>query len=205
MNVDILKFVQSVTDFFRGQSPDLTGFGMVGIVVTLALALLFLFFGYRLMRVTITIVGVIIGVSIGCIVAGLVGSGTVVSIILIIVFAIAIGLLSGILYKVGVFLTGFFAAYSVVINALPDSVSAPTNWAIAAAVAIIVGVITVLVQRPAFILLTGLGGGVTIAYTVIQRLIGWSGVPCQIVTLLVGLLIGAFGVWFQFRHTSARK
>jgi hypothetical protein len=151
-------------------------------VLAIALGGLICFFGYRLLRVTLGIVGFGVGFALGGMVASLISNITPVFLLIIAVASGVLGaILAAVLYKAGVFLLGAGAGALIASLALAGAGNTQSVL-IAIAAAIVGGVLTLLLQRTLVSVLTAFGGawgGVAGVF----HLVGWYDLSADPATL----------------------
>lgn len=187
----------------EGQTPNLTKFGIGGVIVTMVIALLYCFFGYKFLRAFVTIIGFIIGMGIGYLVSHAVGANTVVMWILVILFAVALAAVSFFLYRAGIFIVTFFVVLGVVFK-LVSALPAPWPPVLALIAAIIAAILAVIFVRPVAIITSGLCGGLSFSAALINDLVKWQSDYSTAVVLIFGLALAVLGMVFQFRTTKAK-
>jgi hypothetical protein len=190
----------------------------VGAGVLLLWGLVDCFFGYRIFRFAVALLGALVG--------GLLFSGAVTQWfagneplywIALAVGAVLGAVLSFLFYLVGVFLAGFSLGYVVAVGLVPFTGPAVTLLAGAVAGAA-TGLLALLLQRFLISASTALGGAFRVALAVafFAQGLDWQiylRSPDQIPALLVGRWwvtvlmfgLGLFGLLVQLRSTPARK
>lgn len=153
------------------------------------------FFGYRIFRVIISVIGFVVGALIGALI-GVAASEVALAVIL----AIAIGALGAWLalklYKLGVFIVCFAAgallgaAFGVMAG------DAAVAVVLAGLFGIALGVLGVIFTTPVIILITGVGGGMSMGIGLVA-MIGGAG-------LLLGIVFSILGIIVQF-HIGKKK
>lgn len=136
-------------------------------VIEIALAVLFCFFGYRFIRKIVAAYGFIFGSMIAYILlAPIAGLDTILAIILSLVIGVIVGMLAYFLYHVGIFLSGanfgFIVATFILLlfNLQPEGF---LPIAILVAFAVCGGVLTIIYRRLFIIISTSVSGASTIA------------------------------------------
>jgi len=143
-----------------------------GAVLAIVLGAMICLFGYRLLRVTLAVIGFAVGATLGALVASnIAGVGQV----FILIIAIACGLLgavlAAVLYKAGVFLLGAGAG-ALIASFFVAGMTGATGIIVIIAAAIVAGVVTLFLQRPMVSVLTAFGGSWGVAMGVFH-LVGW--------------------------------
>lgn len=166
-------------------------------IILLAVFLLICFAGYKLLRWTSALLGVVLGITISACIIGLFGSSMnmAAAVIIMIVLGVAGGLLFFRHRSAGVFvLSAMYGALIVYIPALFVGPFTPAFWLIVAAGAVIFGITGILFERPAAILGTSLFGfgaaGVLIALT--KGVQSWLSVAVGCVLTAAGIAVQLF-------------
>ncbi len=183
--------------------PALQGNTTVIGIIVIAVALILCFFGYKLLRLGVTIMGFAGGASNGAWLAGKMGANQAVTIILILVLGIALAILSFMIYKVGVFLMIFFMILAIGAVVIMATGSNTYSWIITLIVAVLVGILGVVLIRPVTILVDGLNGGLTAVATLFS-LIGLTGSTESMIAIIAGFVLGIVGIVVQFKTTKER-
>ena len=151
------------------------------------------FFGYRLFRFMLALGGFVLGAALGFVVS----QGTlpaIPSIIVSLLFGLAVAYVSYFAYKVGVFL--HVGAGVLILGSLFSN----DNGAVIL-VALVLATCAVLLVRPVIIVYTGIAGGLLAggASGLLQGSAHWSRVG------LPSIILACAGILFQFWHTSNSK
>lgn len=139
----------------------ITEFGQVLLIVSVALALLQCFFGYRLLKVWVAVVGFALGFAVGFTVSALlIGGDAYIPAAIGIVVGILAALIAFKLYLAGVFLLCGASSF-LVVQSLPFPYT--EAWGIVLVVLgmiafIVVGILAVKFARPCIILVTAISG-----------------------------------------------
>lgn len=173
---------------FDGFLYELRGvFQIIGVVLLLY-GLVNAFFGYKLFKLVLTIIGFLTGAVIGAVVSLLVGDGSPnggVTLLCVLIGGIIGAVLAVALHRLGVFLAVGamgFVLFFLVTKSVP----------VALLLGIICGIIGAVLEKYAIIVSTALSGG-SVAATGIGLIASLgSGV-----TVVIGLLIGVCGIVFQ--------
>jgi hypothetical protein len=180
-----------------------TGFGQVILVFTVAIALLQCFFGYRLLKAWVAIIGFLVGFVIGFGVAMYnIGGEAYLPAVIGIVAGILLALVAFKLYLVGVFIYCGAIAFSAV-----QTIPFPENqtWDI---VLIVLGVIAFLVagilavrfSRPCIIAVTAISGAFN-AVDALKTPVAALG-ENEGLKILAGVALAALGIVIQFLTTK---
>lgn len=183
----------------------LTGFGQVMLIFSVALSLLQCFFGYRLLKLWVTVIGFLAGFALGFgISMYLIKDEAYLPAVIGLAAGVLLALLAFRLYLAGVFLFCGLIAFSAV-----QTISAPEGqgWDILMIVLGIVaflaaGVLAVKFSRPCIIAVTAVSG----AFNAVDAL--QTPVPAlgdDGIRLLAGILVAALGIAVQFFTTKEMK
>lgn len=187
------------------------------------LALILCFFGYRLLRLFLLVVGFIGGCYGGFIlyphVASWIPSApSYVELIVAAVFGIAGAILIHFLFRVAI-VAG--VGYGVFLLSAPYFVDVPNALLYRIVVSVVIAIVAALLLKVAFVFATGLGGGLiavaqlgsraaalgTVLYEneAVFSYLEPIGVPALTVGVAIGLFVGLLGILFQFANTRRRR
>ena len=179
--------------FLAGSGPD-----MVTMIIAIVVGLLICFFGLKIARVLVGIVGFCIGAAVGIGVVALTGPEGMVALAVVLGCAIALAVLSVVLYRFGVFCLTFLYSISfgtLLVCGMSTSVVIGTStmigMGIVLVVALILAILSAIFVDPLIIIVTALSGGMTVGNMVSQvaglNHIGWAGYVIGAVVALVGM------------------
>ena len=154
------------------------------------------FFGYKLQRVWITLAGFFIGLVLGFLMGIGFGLDAGPALLIGVALGVVLGLVAFKVYRVGIFLMGFTAVYSMFYSLIP------LQWlgiVLGIAGGIAAGVLAVKFLRPVIILTTGVGYGLSAG----QMLLSLFHITSMAVILPVGGALALAGVIVQFSTTKA--
>lgn len=194
----LLDQLQSITDSAFAESA--AALGGVVLAFSAVFALLNCFFGFRLQKLWITLVGFLVGFLLGMIPCLLwISSEHALAIATVVgvVVGVLIGLLAYRLYRVGVFLWVGVLAFGFVANLFPENL-AWLGIVLGILAGVLVGILALRFLRPVVILTTALSGGMTAA----QDLLRMFDVTQVLVVLGVGALLAVLGMAVQFATTK---
>ena len=134
-----------------------TGAGALTAGIVIALGLVACFFGYRLLRIVLAILGFILGALLGFVVATSLGAGDTVALVAALVGGLIGAALLAFVYKLGVFLVGAVAG-AVLGGIIGASLGGSLQIAAVVVAAVLVGIVAVLFQRVVIILATAFTG-----------------------------------------------
>ena len=162
-------------------------------IITLVIAIVTCFFGYRLNKTLIAIFGLIIGFELGITYLPNFLSDQTIIYIISTVLAIVVGIISYNLYLVGVFLLCALAVYILCGNlGLDENI----KTIIGVIAGIIAGILGVKFTRPLIIISTSLAG----ATTIIENVFSLLNIQNNIFELLLFLIIAILGITYQFKQ-----
>lgn len=199
------SIISQLLSKLSGQVPNFSRFGMAGIVITLVFGLLFCFFGYRFLKFFVALIGFAVGAGIGTAISIRAGGNGTITLILALIFGIALGVVSFFIYKAGIFILAGGASFGLLYFAFYEHMPSPWPIVIAAAGAVLIGILALLFVRPMVILTSGLGGGLAFSAHLIGDLIKWDASYANIVIAALGIALGILGIIFQFKTTREKK
>lgn len=179
---------------------------IIAMVVILAVALLCCFAGYRVIRVMMAAGGFALGVLIGSVLLkSLDWPGWVIT-VLIILIGVAVGVVSYLMFRLGLFLLAGVATFFMVgglLGTFMKEEQLTLMIIIAAAAAILAGVLALVFTRQIIIAATSYGGGWFASKVILSGLIYTSigGAP-QWQILTVAVLLAVLGVIVQIKYTA---
>ena len=192
--------------------------GSAGALVAIALGVLICFFGYRLLRVTLGVFGFAVGAALGgLIVSSIAGVAQVFVLIVALAAGILGAVLAAVVYKVGVFLLGAGAA-ALVASFFAAGAGGASGTLVVIVAAILGGLLTLFLQKPAVSVLTAFGGAWGVVAGVFH-LVGWydlqqgfqsfqglRGTPGHfLVVIACWLVLGMFGTIAQLAAGRKRR
>lgn len=153
------------------------------------------FFGYKLQKVWIALIGFLIGL-VGGFAAGMaLGLEAGPALLVGVALGLVLGLVAFKIYRVGIFLLSFGAVYTMFYALIPIS------WVgivVGIAGGILAGILAVKFLRPVIILTTGIGYGLSAG----QMLLSLFKVTSLAVILPVGAALALAGILVQFKTTK---
>lgn len=171
---------------------------LLGVAIAIiVIGLLICFFGYKLMRVGITVIGFSIGFFITAFIVNYFTNNNWITFPAAIIVGLLIAFAAFRLYEMGIFLVCGVCTTLTVFSLLS---SYDTWWIyiIVIAAGILAGVLAVLFIKPVCIFVTAMSGGIITVLEVCQKL----QFNHTIVIFVVGILLGIMGMTFQ---TSLEK
>ena len=162
-------------------------------IVAVLIGLMSCFFGYKLNKTLIAIMGLIIGFNLGIVVLpNFITDQTIIYIVSAII-ALLFGFISYNLYLVGIFLLCAITVYSLCNNLGLES---NIQTIISVISGIIAGILGVKFTRPLIIISTSLAG----ATTIIENVFPLLNIQNNIFELLLFLIIAILGITYQFKQ-----
>lgn len=175
------------------------------VVLGLIFAVVYCFFGYRLVKVFVTLFGALFGGTLGIFLARLLEFNESWVLVSIVLGMIIFGVLAFFVFRLGVAFMVGTSSFSILLSITKQFM--PTeNAAVVVAVisAILVGVITLWAARTAVIITSAISGGLAASAILFDNLLrvivkGQMGKVDDLVILIVGVIIAIFGMIIQFR------
>lgn len=165
-------------------------------IITIIIAIMTCFFGYRLNKAIIAVIGLLIGFNIGITFLPLIITNQTLIYILSAIIAIILGMISYKLYLVGIFLLCAIAAYILTENlGLTDNI----QIIIGLIVGIIAGLLGVKFTRPLMIISTSFCG----SSLIIDTLLPIFNIQNNTVSIILTLIIAALGMTYQFNQKDS--
>lgn len=167
-------------------------------------AIVYCFYGYRLMRCLNFIAGFVVGAAVGYIVAVILELDSMLLTIVPLVAGLAVGLLMYFLFRVGMFITVMMAGFVLIAGLLQQYTTLADNVRILVALGggLVMAVLCVIFLRPITIIITSLSGGFSFAAILFTHLVQvkWNQFFALIAPLAVGLVLGIIGMICQFHR-----
>lgn len=191
----------NIQDIGNQMMNSVQGESTTVIVMTIICALLTVFFGYKLMKVWISLSGFFIGFILGAVIAGVFKASVPVLLIVALVAAILFAIVAFFFYKLGIFVFIGMASFIAVTNFINTIYSGNQTWLVAVIgiiIGILVGILAVKFVRPVFILTSAISGAITLATTIcpLLHLTSW------VVMLITAAVIAVLGILWQFSSTG---
>ncbi len=160
------------------------------LILTIIVAVLACFFGYKLNKVMLALIGFTAGYHLGTTLADVLALDGGVIVILSVIIGLIFGFVSFKLYLIGVFITCFMLTY-VLCEATIDV--ANLKQILGLVCGVIVGVLGVIFTRPIIMLATSLGG----AFLLVDTILDFFGFASPIVTIVAGLVVALVAYKYQ--------
>lgn len=199
--------ITTIETTFTGWLTDaknrLASVGIGGFAFNTIWNLFLCFFGYRFYRFAITACGFLLG-GVGS--YALLGAYTQiedpVKLIVAIVIGAAVAVIAYVLYKVGVFLLVGVSVFFTLFAVLGETSINDTTLVIVALIfGLACAILSVKFMKPLIIVSTGLAGG----QGTVQAVCGILGVTSSTALMILGIAVGALGIWFQFKNDKRMK
>ena len=175
------------------------------VVLGLIFAVVYCFFGYRLVKVFVTLFGALFGGTLGIFLARLLEFNESWVLVSIVLGMIIFGVLAFFVFRLGVAFMVGTSSFSILLS-ITKQLMPTENAAVVVAVisAILVGVITLWAARTAVIITSAISGGLAASAILFDNLLrvivkGQMGKVDDLVILIVGVIIAIFGMFIQFR------
>jgi len=184
----------------------------VAFAAALAAGLLICFFGLKLVKVLITLNGLVAGFGVGILVSNAVGTDKIISAIIVFACAVILAALSFFLYRLGIFFMVFVGSVGVLAT-VTGSVGIGTAFTFSTigiivelAVCAVIGILAAIFVGPVIIVMTAISGGLTAGLSITGLVKiggpGWIG-------YIIGAVLAAFGIAVQFamylKKTGVKK
>ncbi len=173
-------------------------------VLTLVIALLQCFMGYKLLKLWVTLAGAAIGVIIGIIVGNVFIKNATATTVLALVLLLVGGFLAFKVYKAGVFLLCGLTVYVLVMGILMSAAGTDAVWwmeVISIIAGIVAGILGVKFMRVFIILSTAIPNGLSAGASLMTML----KITGQVQIVIVGVVLAALGTLVQFVTTKEKE
>ncbi len=200
--------MQQISDIVFKLESDfnlLKNFGIWGALLGLLFAVIYCFFGYKLVKVFVTIFGVLFGGVLGMTLARLLNFKESWFLVSIVLGMIIFGVLSFFVFKLGLAFMVGTSAFSILLSLTQQFLQGNAVWVVAVLAAILVGVITIWAPRPVVIITSAFAGGVAASGILFHQVLPqyfWAqmGYVQNIVVFIVGIIVAIFGMIIQFQR-----
>lgn len=198
---------QKLLDYASAVVPNMGAATTIAIIVSIALALFYCFFGYKLLRLHISFIMFFIGAAIGYVIGVALGLDRMFVLALIFVLALLLALLGFFLYKVGLFVMMALLMWSASYGFVKDIFPATYVLIICIVVSLLFAILACFFVRPVVIILTALAGGLIASNNLIDNFltqVAMLNTPRTTGYIVLGfaLLLAIAGMIFQFRTTE---
>ena len=204
------NLMHQLQEYFYNQFPIIEQNNLIVIITALVIALLYVFFGYKLLRVYISLLGFLIGFALGIVICAVFDlSNTTAVIVIICVCAVALAALGFWLYKAGLFVMILLSLFPIILSVVSEftTVEPVFMWIGSILFALILAILAMFFVRPVVIIVTAVSGGLSIANLIINSLLPEIAQVntvdgARIFMLIIGAVIAVLGIYFQFVTTK---
>ena len=204
------NLMKQLQEYFYNQFPIIEQNNLIVIITALVIALLYVFFGYKLLRVYISLLGFLIGFALGIVICAVFDlSNTTAVIVIICVCAVALAALGFWLYKAGLFVMILLSLFPIILSVVSEftTVEPVFMWIGSILFALVLAILAMFFVRPVVIIVTAFSGGLSIANLVVNNLLPEIAQVnttngARIFMLIIGGVIAVLGIYFQFMTTK---
>ena len=204
------NLMHQLQEYFYNQFPIIEQNNLIVIITALVIALLYVFFGYKLLRVYISLLGFLIGFALGIVICAVFDlSNTTAVIVIICVCAVALAALGFWLYKAGLFVMILLSLFPIILSVVSEftTVEPVFMWIGSILFALVLAILAIFFVRPVVIIVTAFSGGLSIANLIINSLLPEIAQVntvdgARIFMLIIGAVIAVLGIYFQFVTTK---
>ena len=204
------NLMQQLQEYFYNQFPIIEQNNLIVIITALVIALLYVFFGYKLLRVYISLLGFLIGFALGIVICAVFDlSNTTAVIVIICVCAVALAALGFWLYKAGLFVMILVSLFPIILSIVSEftTIQPVFMWIGSILFALVLAILAIFFVRPVVIIVTAFSGGLSIASLVVNNLLPEIAQVnttdgARIFMLIIGGVIAVLGIYFQFVTTK---
>ena len=201
------EFIREIIETGLGYIPEFNMKDIIILVVSLIICLLFAMFGYKLLKGFVCFFNLLVGAFAGLSVAEALKLDDTFHLVLMLVFAVIFSLVGFFLYKVGLFMVVASSVFSAAMSVLPSFVQSEYLVPAALVTALLLGIFAAFFVRPIVIVVSSIAGGIMFSNILTDfvlskiKALDPSGATAAVV-LVLGGLIGIFGMYWQFTHTK---
>ena len=204
------NLMKQLQEYFYNQFPIIEQNNLIVIITVLVIALLYVFFGYKLLRVYISLLGFLIGFALGIVICAVFDlSNTTAVIVIICVCAVALAALGFWLYKAGLFVMILLSLFPIILSIVSEftTIQPVFMWIGSILFALVLAILAIFFVRPVVIIVTAFSGGLSIANLIINSLLPEIAQVntvdgARIFMLIIGAVIAVLGIYFQFVTTK---
>lgn len=204
------NLMHQLQEYFYNQFPIIEQNNLIVIITVLVIALLYVFFGYKLLRVYISLLGFLIGFALGIVICAVFDlSNTTAVIVIICVCAVALAALGFWLYKAGLFVMILLSLFPIILSIVSEftTIQPVFMWIGSILFALVLAILAIFFVRPVVIIVTAFSGGLSIANLIINSLLPEIAQVntvdgARIFMLIIGAVIAVLGIYFQFVTTK---
>ena len=201
------EFISNIINTGLGYIPEFTMKDIVLLAVSLIICLIFAMFGFKLLKGFVAFFNLLVGAFVGLSIAELLKLDDTFHLVFMLVGAVLFSLVGFFLYRVGLFMVVASSVFSAAMAVLPPFVQSEYLVPAALVATLLLGIFAAFFVRPIVIVVSAVAGGIMFANILtdfalskIQSL-DPSGATAAVV-LVLGGLIGIFGMYWQFTHTK---
>ena len=168
------NLMHQLQEYFYNQFPIIEQNNLIVIITALVIALLYVFFGYKLLRVYISLLGFLIGFALGIVICAVFDlSNTTAVIVIICVCAVALAALGFWLYKAGLFVMILLSLFPIILSIVSEftTIQPVFMWIGSILFALVLAILAIFFVRPVVIIVTAVSGGLSIANLIINSLL----------------------------------
>lgn len=174
------------------------------------MALLYVFFGYKLLRVYISLLGLLLGAVIGVVICAVLDLSSLTVVLIIIgLCAVALAVAGFLLYKAGLFVLILLSFFPVILTVVKNvaNVQPVFLWIGSILIALVLAILAMFFVRPVVIISTAISGGISIANLIVNNILPEianvnTTDGARIFMLIIGAVIAVLGIYFQFVTTK---
>ena len=204
------NLMHQLQEYFYNQFPIIEQNNLIVIITALVIALLYVFFGYKLLRVYISLLGFLIGFALGIVICAVFDlSNTTAVIVIICVCAVALAALGFWLYKAGLFVMILLSLFPIILSIVSEftTIQPVFMWIGSILFSLVLAILAIFFVRPVVIIVTAFSGGLSIASLVVNNLLPEIAQVnttdgARIFMLIIGGVIAVLGIYFQFVTTK---
>ena len=205
------NLMHQLQEYFYNQFPIIEQNNLIVIITALVIALLYVFFGYKLLRVYISLLGFLIGFALGIVICAVFDlSNSTAVIVIICVCAVALAALGFWLYKAGLFVMILLSLFPIILSIVSEftTVEPVFMWIGSILFALVLAILAMFFVRPVVIIVTAFSGGLSIASLVVNNLlpeiaqVNTTDGARIFMLIIIGAVIAVLGIYFQFVTTK---
>ena len=191
------NLMHQLQEYFYNQFPIIEQNNLIVIITALVIALLYVFFGYKLLRVYISLLGFLIGFALGIVICAVFDLSNTTAVIVIW------------LYKAGLFVMILLSLFPIILSIVSEftTIQPVFMWIGSILFALVLAILAIFFVRPVVIIVTAVSGGLSIANLIINSLLPEIAQVntvdgARIFMLIIGAVIAVLGIYFQFVTTK---
>ena len=156
------NLMHQLQEYFYNQFPIIEQNNLIVIITALVIALLYVFFGYKLLRVYISLLGFLIGFALGIVICAVFDlSNTTAVIVIICVCAVALAALGFWLYKAGLFVMILLSLFPIILSIVSEftTIQPVFMWIGSILFALVLAILAIFFVRPVVIIRRNIQNG----------------------------------------------